>query len=86
MVSWLGCNSGSLIQNPGLHSLSREIYYDFSLPHSCKVIVYCEPFETLQINPLKAELNPICHPLALLEAHHILHVSRIRVKYIFTLM
>ena len=30
--------------------------------------------------PLNAELNPICHFLALLGAHHILHVSRIRVK------
>jgi hypothetical protein len=34
------------------------------------------------INPLNAELNPICHLLALLGAHHILHVSRIRVNYI----
>jgi hypothetical protein len=34
----------------------------------------------LYINPLNAELNPICHLLALLGAHHILHVSRIRVK------
>ena len=33
-----------------------------------------------KINPLNAELNPICHLLALLAAHHILHVSRIRVK------
>jgi hypothetical protein len=32
------------------------------------------------INPLKAELNPICHLLALLEAHLIFHISRIRVK------
>jgi hypothetical protein len=32
------------------------------------------------INPLNAELNPICHLLALLRAHHFLHVSRIRVK------
>jgi hypothetical protein len=32
------------------------------------------------LNPLNAELNPTCHLLALLEAHHILHVSRIRVK------
>jgi hypothetical protein len=31
-------------------------------------------------NPLHAELNPICHLLALLGAHHIFHVSRIRVK------
>ena len=32
------------------------------------------------INPFNAELNPICHLLVLLVAHHILHVSRIRVK------
>jgi len=32
------------------------------------------------INPLNAKLNPICHLLALLGAHHILHISRIRVK------
>jgi len=31
-------------------------------------------------NPLKPELNPICYLLALLGAHHFLHVSRIRVK------
>ena len=36
----------------------------------------------MQINPLNAELNPICHLLALLGAHHILHVSRIRVKLV----
>jgi hypothetical protein len=34
----------------------------------------------LMLNPLNAELNPICHLLTLLGAHHILHVSRIRVK------
>ena len=32
-------------------------------------------------NPLNAELNPICHLLALLGAHHILHISRIRVNH-----
>ena len=32
------------------------------------------------INPLNAELNPICCLLALLGAHHFLHVTRIRVK------
>jgi len=31
-------------------------------------------------NPLNAKLNPICYLLALLGAHHILHVSTIRVK------
>ena len=35
----------------------------------------------LYINPLKAKLNPICHLQALLGAHHIFHVSRIRVNY-----
>ena len=33
-----------------------------------------------QVNPLNPELNPICYLLALLGAHHFLHVSRIRVK------
>ena len=32
------------------------------------------------INPLNPELNPISYLLALLGAHHFLHVSRIRVK------
>jgi hypothetical protein len=35
---------------------------------------------TLNINPLNAKLNPICHLLALLGAHPILHISRVRVK------
>ena len=30
--------------------------------------------------PLNADLNPICHLLALVGAHHILYVSRIRVN------
>jgi len=33
-----------------------------------------------ELSPLNAELNPICYLLALLGAHHFLHVSRIRVK------
>ena len=36
----------------------------------------------LMLNPLNAELDPFFHLLALLGAHHILHVSRIRVKLI----
>jgi len=35
----------------------------------------------LLFNPLNAELNTICHLLALLGAHRTFHVSRIRVKY-----
>ena len=35
------------------------------------------------INPLNTELNPICHLLALLAAHHIFHVSGLRVKLFY---
>jgi hypothetical protein len=34
----------------------------------------------VDINPSNAELNPICHLLTLLRAHHIFHVSGLRVK------
>ena len=37
-------------------------------------LIYCN------IKPVNAELNPICHLLTLLGAHHILHVSKVRVK------
>jgi hypothetical protein len=47
-------------------------------------IVYQTAFDRVPyswiINPLNAELNPICHLLALLGDHHIFHVSRIRVE------
>jgi hypothetical protein len=39
------------------------------------------PYIKIQIlNSLNTELNPICHLLALLGAHPILHVSRITVN------
>ena len=34
----------------------------------------------VRFNPLNAGLNPICQLLALVGAHHILHVSRVRVN------
>jgi hypothetical protein len=37
-------------------------------------------------NPLNADLIPICHLLTLLGANHILQVSRIRVKWPFSMM
>ena len=36
-------------------------------------------------NSLNAELNPICHLLALLGAHHIFHVRGLRVNFRFIL-
>jgi len=38
-------------------------------------------FLSQSVNPLNAELNPICHLLTLLGAHPIFHISRIRVNY-----
>ena len=46
--------------------------------HSCQVLIKIL-IVTITFNPLNAELNPICHLLALL-VHNFLHVSRIRVK------
>jgi hypothetical protein len=46
-------------------------------------LLSCTAYEII-FKPLNAELNPTCHLLALLGAHHILHVSRIRVKLRFT--
>ena len=46
----------------------------------CHIASTSEKHVSDVINPLKPELNPICYLLALLEAHHFLHVSRIRVK------
>ena len=48
------------------------------------ILVVPFPHNTQYINPLNAELNPICHLLALLGAHHILHVSRVRVNMAVT--
>jgi len=52
---------------------------------SRKSLLRCPLIATLLLifNPLNAELNPICHLLALLRAHHIVHVSRVSVIYPF---
>jgi len=41
---------------------------------------YVHTYIACLLDPLNAELNPICHLLAILGAHHILNISRIRVK------
>ena len=49
----------------------------------CEVVVelrHVEGHTSFIFNPLKAELNPIRHLLALVGARHIVHVSRIRVN------
>jgi hypothetical protein len=47
--------------------------------YSITVIKYCVWIICHIVKALNAELNPIYHLLTLLEAHHIFHVSRIRV-------
>jgi hypothetical protein len=44
-----------------------------------KYVLHTNTNQRKWFNPLNAELNPICHLLALI-AHHILHVSRVRVN------
>jgi len=49
------------------------------------VAIDCEKVDCASmewINPLNAKPNPICHLLALLGAHRILHVSRVRVNWV----
>jgi hypothetical protein len=60
-------------------------YPQVGLTHTVKVrFVLAISKTSLQtvrvVNPLNAELNPICYLLALLGAHHFLHISRIRIK------
>jgi len=55
----------------------KKIYKMQHLEGSCTPVLY---IGHTVFNPLNPELNPICHLLALLGAHPIFHVSRIRVK------
>ena len=71
-------------------SLRNILQFIYSTSKRCKnvasqgrFVVCCRETTVviaLRINPLNIELNPTCYLLALLGAHHILHVSRVRVK------
>jgi hypothetical protein len=73
--------------NKDFHSIGTRYKNDFHLPPA-KLKVFqrgafysgVKAYNHLPINPLNAKLNPICHLLASLGAHHFLHVSRIRVN------
>ena len=52
------------------------------MSHTINIHPFISYFLIININPLNAELNPICHLLALLGAHHILHIGRIRVNIV----
>jgi len=68
----------------GLTNLKHNLIYSLII---IKFATCFDPIGSLSsglqyepVNPLKPELNAICYLLALLGAHHFLHVSRIRVK------
>ena len=61
--------------------LARTTFFQVAVDQSsCHSTLHSLNFEDSVFNPLKPELNSICYLLALLGAHHFLHVSRIRVK------
>ena len=60
---------------------SCTLYFSSSLITAKRVSTLVTCLGNLcKLNTLNAELNPVCHLLALLGVHHILHVSRIRVN------
>jgi len=65
-----------------LHSILTQSCQLPKNPTSCCFLFKSHHVSQLALffNPLNAELNPICCLLALLGAHHFLHISRIRVK------
>jgi hypothetical protein len=63
--------------NQNRDSLKSRIFFHDTFP--AKTYFH---FQRYVFNSLNAQLNPICHLLALLGAHHILRVSRIRVNTI----
>jgi hypothetical protein len=63
-----------------IHPQMCPVMYGVNLHKRREYNNRCTLHPSLSINPLNAKLNPICHLLALLRAHHILHVSGIRVK------
>jgi hypothetical protein len=58
-------------------AILRESFRPARHAHLC---ADCTNWNDWNINSLNTKLNPICHLLALLGAHHLLHVSRVRVK------
>ena len=71
------------LRQPLIHQVSPKskrpwIRWEIVTFYSISVGVTVEG--VFNINPLNAELNPTCQLLALLGAHRILHVSRIRVN------
>jgi len=69
-----------LLPRSSLAQISSSVPSAHVPPSMCDILISNSRKNHTRFNPLNAELNPICHLLALLGAHTILHISRIRVK------
>jgi hypothetical protein len=68
------------------HLWPLRLYHIFTISHKQHDFGEKRKVERkMCFNPLNTELNPICHLLVLLGAHLILHVSRIRVNFLYSL-
>ena len=68
-----------VLNTSGWHTLNKFFIFVSTAVSASDVIMKVQLLSYFKINPLNAELNATCHMLAVLGAHHILHVSRIRV-------
>jgi len=72
--------SSRLQHDSTLYPVHENGHWDIPQNETNPVHTLSSYFFKPRFNPLNDELNPICHLLALLGAHHFLHVSRVRVK------
>jgi hypothetical protein len=84
--------SGTLLRSGNVHLLhvsTSVVWRHATRPVTCSVTTDCMLHDSVAadgiLNPWNAALNPVCHLLALLGAHHILHVCSIRVNITITL-
>jgi len=66
-------------KDPSLDSSAAWIIFA-GMRFECIGLISSSNFSFTKYNHLNTDLNPICHLLAFLGAHHILHVSGVRVK------
>ena len=74
------CNETFLVRESFTLLVYKDRVTEVRYRYVYSLYSFCEINHRIQINPLNPELSPICYLLALLGAHHFLHVSRIRVK------
>jgi hypothetical protein len=70
--------SQNVISKMFLHFVNKLFIESSTTPQ--KLVLGSEWLGPVSLNSLKAELNPICHLLALLKSQHIVYVSRIKVN------